>query len=368
MTSQAATTAQPFLVLPPAQLRPILTSLRKLEVETIFHHVLSNLAAHPNQPHRLTLPTEPAKTMIMPCANSKTTSVKHIVLPQKGPPTGSILLHDLSSGNPKALIDAKEVTALRTALASVWPVMGWWALNGQGGRAKEIVMFGNGKQVEYAIRLLRTLSTESHTYTIVVRSESSSDTLRTYLEDVLPSINLTFQVQPPESKLKELVIAADAIFCCTPSTSHLFDSSWISESKKKRFISLIGSYTPQMKEISLESFSPEQTRILLDHADSCYKESGELIDLMDAHSSGPFGTIWGPNIKSLTELFVVVGSSRDEGKKEVGDIRTWLLGNDGEVETLIYKGVGHATMDLGAAEAILQIVTKRGGGAIEVNW
>jgi ornithine cyclodeaminase/alanine dehydrogenase-like protein (mu-crystallin family) len=363
-------------VLPPSLLRPVLTSLDKADVERVFQNVMSNLAAHPVQPHRLTLPTDPSRTMIMPCANTSTTSIKHIILPQKGPPTGSILLHDLNSGNPKALIDAKEVTALRTALASAWPALTWWALNDQDGQtkgaSKEIVIFGNGKQVEYVIRLLQTLANIDLSFTIIVRSESSCETLKAYISDILQMVKVSFHVQPLESILKDLVVAADAIFCCTPSNTHLFDSSWLIESKnRKRYISLIGSYTPQMTELNLQPFSPKQTRILLDHADSCYKESGELIDLAKGFPSGSFEDTWHPNIKALTELFdssSKVGSIRKEGNDEAGEAQNWCLGTGGEVDTLIYKGVGHATMDLGAAEAILQIVTKRGGGAVEIEW
>lgn len=304
--------------------------------------------------------------MIMPSANATKTSIKHIILPERGPPTGTILLHDLNNGKPRALIDAKEVTALRTALGSVWPVVSWWGINPTTVPTK-IVMFGGGKQVEYAIRLLTTLLRfpgTSLSFTIVARSSRSVDTLKAYIDDLLPTIDISFHIDPPASVLKGLVIAADGIFCCTPSTVNLFDSSWLLENKKKRYISLIGSYTPQMTELNFQTFSSKETRILLDHEESCYQESGELINLMNSYpaedGSGSFKESWDSSIKSLTEVFDVDGELR-------GENCDWLVG-DQSVDTLIYKGVGHATMDLGAAEAILEIVVKRGGGSVEVEW
>lgn len=55
--------------------------------------------------------------------------------------------------------------------------------------------------------------------------------------------------------LREHLLAADVVFCCTPSKEPLFDHSYLTSAegrRKGRLIVAIGSYTPDMIEIPLE--------------------------------------------------------------------------------------------------------------------
>jgi ornithine cyclodeaminase/alanine dehydrogenase-like protein (mu-crystallin family) len=113
----------------------------------------------------------------------------------------------------------------------------------------------------------------------------------------------TFGVLTPgygeyERLLEKQVLAADIIFCCTPSTEPLFNGSWLTSHdarRKGRLIVAIGSYTPQMREIPIDVISQavkpherghrhfhkhvvEGGVIIVDTLDAALKEAGELIE------------------------------------------------------------------------------------------
>lgn len=97
--------------------------------------------------------------------------------------------------------------------------------------------------------------------------------------------------------LEQQVLAADVIFCCTPSTEPLFDGSILTSRdgrRKGRLIVAIGSYTQQMRELPVELLQ-QATRtheghfhyhkhaveggvVVVDTLDGALKEAGEIIE------------------------------------------------------------------------------------------
>lgn len=98
--------------------------------------------------------------------------------------------------------------------------------------------------------------------------------------------------------LAEEVVAADVIFCCTPSTEPLFNASILTSHegrRKGRLIVAIGSYTPLMHELPVElllqatrthqdghfhyhKHAVEGGVVVVDTLDGALKEAGEIIE------------------------------------------------------------------------------------------
>lgn len=101
--------------------------------------------------------------------------------------------------------------------------------------------------------------------------------LRTYYPHV--NFHLKAKLDTPDfgSVLQTHLGLADVIFCCTPSTAPLFPFSYLASSPKSRFISAIGSYKPDMKEIDEKTLLCGGRKIFVDSKEAWLCESGELI-------------------------------------------------------------------------------------------
>ena len=172
--------------------------------------------------------------------------------------------------------------------------------------------------------------------------------------------------------LKEHVRDADAIFCCTPSTSPLFPAEHLTSHegrKKGRYLSLIGSYKPHMLEIHpsilQQAVAPEHKHhhhrhaeksgvVVVDGIEACMKEAGEIIQ----------AGLTGDQLVEVGELVMVKKAVMKEvalgGQGEEG-LKRWL--REGNV---IYKSVGLGLMDLTVAEDLVSFAVDRGMG-VTVN-
>ena len=191
---------------------------------------------------------------------------------QSTSPRGTVTLLD-STGTPKALINAEELTAFRTALAAT-------ALMVRRTNVDTITVFGAGKQAYWHIRLALMLrGHDIHHVNIINRSFDRCTKLMTEFYDLENSWLRTgtkFSALSSEfgeygRLLKEQVRKADVIFCCTPSTDPLFPAEFLisHEGRRKgRYISAIGSCKPHMigtlpplwfqdcADISLQNYIP----------------------------------------------------------------------------------------------------------------
>lgn len=220
-------------------------------------------------------------TLFMPSSDTQNTGIKIITLPSKGDTAGvNVLLSPL--GQILGLVPASQVTAFRTALTTMCLFARVTHIPKQ-----HIVVFGSGKQVEWHIRLALLVAPEEvSTITIVNRGRQRLDQLQKNVLNSLQSeytqvkFHLVAKEDTPElgSVLQHYLEFSDAIFCCTPSTAPLFSFSALASSPKRRFISLIGSYKPHMKEIDTDTLLSGTGQIFVDSKEACLEESGELID------------------------------------------------------------------------------------------
>jgi ornithine cyclodeaminase/alanine dehydrogenase-like protein (mu-crystallin family) len=207
------------------------------------------------------------------------------------------------TGQPIGFLNAEEVTAFRTALAST-------LLLCRRSHLKTLTVFGAGKQAFWHIRLALLL--RGHTIkniNIINRTLSirTKTLLRSFMQVNQATkahegwTNAKFAIMSPEygeydRLIKEQLRAADVIIMTVPSTEPLFDHSILTSTegrKKGRLLIAIGSYKPHMievpKEMLLQAVRPTHDHrhfhrhaaeggvIVVDTLTGCLKEAGEVI-------------------------------------------------------------------------------------------
>ncbi|CAN6603983.1 hypothetical protein TRVA0_002S03466 [Trichomonascus vanleenenianus] len=280
-------------------------------------------------------------TLFMPSSDTTNTGIKVVTLPAKGGAVGVINLFS-PTGELLGLVAATEVTAFRTALATMSLLTLCTHIS-----AKNIVVFGSGRQVEWHIRLALLLLPhgEIESFTIVNRGRERLDKLD---QEVLSSLvdtysNVKFKLVAKEDnpnydpELRSALTKSDAIFCCTPSTEPLFPNSYI-QAQKTRFISLIGSYKPHMKEIDTETLLSGGGTIFVDAKKACLEESGELRDA-----------------NATEDQLIEIGGLFDKQS----DLS--------EFSNIIFKCVGMGIMDLVIGRTLTELAKENGLGT-NVDW
>ncbi|KAG0648858.1 hypothetical protein D0Z07_4694 [Hyphodiscus hymeniophilus] len=180
---------------------------------------------------------------------------------KKPTPRGSLTLFN-NEGQPTGFVNAEELTAFRTALASSLLIV-------RRHKPKEVVVFGAGKQAFWHVRL--TLMFHGATIErINIINHRFSETSRDFYKGLLGTDELTkrregwqsvkFGMITPsyneyDRMTRDQIRNADIIFCTTPSTEVLFDHTILTNPSgrvKGRLIIGVGSFKPHMIEIPPE--------------------------------------------------------------------------------------------------------------------
>jgi ornithine cyclodeaminase/alanine dehydrogenase-like protein (mu-crystallin family) len=207
------------------------------------------------------------------------------------------------TGQPIGFLNAEEVTAFRTALASTLLLCRRYHL-------KTLTVFGAGKQAFWHIRLALLLRGHTIKHINIINRTLSIRT-KTLLKSFMQVnqatkahegwTNARFAILSPEygeydRLIKEQLRAADAIIMTVPSTEPLFDHTILTSTegrRKGRLLIAIGSYKPHMieipKEMLLQAVRPTHDHrhfhrhaaeggvIVVDTLTGCLKEAGEVI-------------------------------------------------------------------------------------------
>jgi len=286
-----------------------------------------------------------------PSSKATSSSVKNTA------PKGVVTLLD-ASGTATGLLNAEELTAFRTALASM-------ILFERRRKIGNVVVFGAGKQALWHIRLALLLrGPEIEKFTVVNRSTGRSDELLKTLEGDDQGkwgSKVEFEALDPLlfgywQRLEERLAEADVVFCCTPSPRPLFPARYlVSEEKLKTgcYITAIGSHTATMAELDpaifttvvneTSAFHPTGGKggaIIVDSRKSCLLEAGEIIQ----------GKIGGESLVDVGEIVAL-------GEEEKEKARDWL-----ETGFVIYKCVGIAVMDAAVASDLVDLARSKGVG------
>ncbi|CAI6325057.1 unnamed protein product [Periconia digitata] len=325
---------------------------------------------------------------------------------QSTTPKGSITLLD-REGAPRALMNAEEITAFRTALASTM-------LFKKRQNVHDVLVFGAGKQAYWHIRLALLLrGSEVHHLNIINRSFHRAQELIETLHKSpvgdgqtlpIPKIQIiTHGHREYNRLLKATVRESSVIFCTTPSITPLFPASYLTNPegrKKGRYVSAIGSYKPHMMEIHpdilKQNVAPDHGRhhhkhateggaIIVDSVEACLKEAGEIIQAgLTGNELVEVGELImlrkeaerkrkecqaRQSMEGLDAGGVELGEceqrKKRRGKKEEtdGGLMEWL-----QKGNVIYKSVGLGLMDVVVGTDLVRLADERGIGTRIENF
>jgi ornithine cyclodeaminase/alanine dehydrogenase-like protein (mu-crystallin family) len=311
------------LILKNDEVKTILETISQDEFEHIIpelFHALHTMCLAPHlvhQPPRTVLPSNlpitTTKTLIMVSSYTLTTAVKTITLP---PPNSTLTLQSSVNGDLIAVIGANELTAFRTALASLILV------RLRKLKLEKVVIFGCGKQAEWLYRLLRYANDGPVRIYLIGRGLVCPTWA---FHEPLIRYATHSCAEAWHSQLK----TSDAIFCCTPSTQPLFSTTLLGDligGKRELYISLIGSYQPDMVEVEPSLLIQPGVKVVVDNIEACFKEAGEIIQ----------------------------SGIKPEEVEEIGSVTKEIVQG-----MCIFKCVGLGIMDLVAGRELVTIARKR---------
>ncbi|PWY65218.1 proline utilization protein PrnX [Aspergillus heteromorphus CBS 117.55] len=233
-----------------------------------------------HQPLRSTITTkEQNLSLFMPVSNTTSTGIKIVTASQANGIIGVINIFS-PEGKLQGLLSAAEITAFRTALAIMSLFVRCTTL-----KKEHIVIFGSGRQAEWHARLaLRLVPEQIKRITFINRGRRRLTELEKNvvidLRSAHPAVAMTILAKEDTPDYKEQLRAelasSDVIFSCTPATEPNFPFTYL-QPFKPRFLSLIGSYKPHMREIDTETLLSGGGKIYVDSKEACLEESGELI-------------------------------------------------------------------------------------------
>lgn len=286
-------------------------------------------------------------------------------------PRGTLTMLD-RSGLPIGLINAEELTAFRTALATT-------IMFNKRQNVQTITVFGAGKQSYWHLRLALILrGSEIKHINIINRSfERSMKLMKQFKvdeeKDEAWHSHAKFSALSPDFQdygrlLKEEVRKADVLFCCTPSVDPLFPAEFLTSGegrRKGRLVGAIGSYAGHMTELHPDIFrqavepghhnhhhkhAATSGVVIVDSLESSLKEAGEIIQ----------AKLKPDQLVEMGELMMIKKAAMKEielgGKGEKG-LKDWLTKGN-----VIYKSVGLGLMDLRVGWDLVVMARERGIG------
>ncbi|GLI76411.1 hypothetical protein PoHVEF18_004684 [Penicillium ochrochloron] len=294
-----------------------------------------------HQPLRTVFATKADNSCIfMPVSDTVTTGVKVVTVAKNG--IQGVINIFSPDGRLQGLLAAAEVTAFRTALASMTLFVRSTAI-----RKENILVFGSGRQAEWHARLALLLYPDQIKRVTFInrgrqRLEELEQSVFNDLRQRYPnvSVNTLAKEGTPdyEQRLLAELQACDVIFSCTPSLTPNFSYSALQSAPRQRFISLIGSYKPPMHEIDTETLMSGGGKIYVDSKSACLEESGELITAKITEDE-------------LTEMGDLLGGLGSSDAIEIP-----------EGANVIYKCVGMGLMDLVIGKKVLEVGSASGLG------
>jgi ornithine cyclodeaminase len=241
---------------------------------------------------------------------------------------GVYLLYDGDTGQPLALINAAELTAIRTASASAVATL--CLMRGDSTR---LTVMGAGEQAHAHIDALLA----AHPFADVViwaRHVEKAELLAEHFRRKYAATpNLTITSCPDAA---EAVAQADVICTVTGAATPILKGEWL---RAGTHVNLVGSSFPDRCEI--DETGVTRSRFFVDYRPSAMAQAGELLS---AIKSG-----------AVTEACIVA---------EIGEVlRGKSPGRLHDRDITIYKSLGIAAQDLSAAWHVYQESRRRNAGA-----
>lgn len=252
------------------------------------------------------------------------------LIPRNTPPLysshlGLVLLFEAEHGRPVALLDAAEITAIRTAAASGLatkllskPEAGDLALLGAGEQARSHLA---AMLTVRALRRVRIWSRDGAKAAEFARLEGAKH-------------RITIETSPTA---REAVLDADIICTVTKARDPILLGEWLAPGVH---LNVVGSSIAAAAEIDTPAVV--KSRFFVDCRDSTRNEGGEYLRALEA------GAIRADHI--LAEIGEVANGSQ-AGRRSPSDVT-------------LYKSLGIAPQDLASAHHVLQKARAAGAGQV----
>lgn len=274
----------------------------------------------------ISIDEEKALTLTMPAylAQDKTLGLKVVsIFPNnlaKNIPsiTGFIMLLDASTGEPKVLMDAAYLTALRTGAVSGLATKYFARDN-----ASHVAIIGSGAQ---SLTQLEAVTTVRNITRVSIWSRNIKNA-----EEFAKKLDKQYDIKVYEN-ISLAVRDADIICTATSSTEPLIH---LNDIQPHVHINAIGSHSRSMQEISQDVLG--HSVIFVDQLEAALSESGEIIKAVEQNKL------------------------KKEALTEIGQ---WLLSKDKDYKnhSTVFKSVGLAIQDLSVAEVVFRNALKNNFG------
>jgi ornithine cyclodeaminase len=235
---------------------------------------------------------------------------------------GAVLLFDSIYGQPLAIVDGDEITAIRTAAVSGLATK----LLGRV-ESSNLAILGSGTQAQQHVEAM-----------LYVRKINS---IKVWSRDYANAAEFAKQVAAKHNintvavnDAKDAVTGADIICTTTGSSNPVVQGDWI---KKGAHINAVGSCTPNTRE--LDTAAIVNSKLYTDKYESIFKEAGDFIIpksegvINDGHVKGELG-----------EVLLGIKKGRET--------------ND---EITVFKSLGIAIEDIYAASHVYQTIIDKTG-------
>ncbi len=287
-------------------------------------HAIERVYAGPGlplTPHRSQVAVPAGDLLLMPSADDDGVGVKIAGVAPGNPSRGLPLIHalyillDAASLAPRALLEAGQLTAIRTAATSGVATKHLAPVD-----ARTLVVFGAGVQARSHVDAMVAVRPVRRVVVVSKGRERAQD-----LVGYCRSRGLEAEIGSADA-----VSEADIVCTCTTSAVPVFDGALL---KGPTHINAVGVYRPDRRE--LDDRTMASVRIVVETREGALLESGELSMAM---ASGAL-----PEDVELTELASVVASAGVGGSGPAVD-----------AELTLFKNVGVAFEDLAIAQAVVE--------------
>lgn len=275
-------------------------------------------------PPRLQVPIEQGFMRVMPAGVGSVVGLKVMTLLEGSGTRYFILLYDAESTRLDALLDAAEVTKLRTAATTA--VAGEMMI---GERPRELGLLGTGFEAEGHLRTMARIWPLRR-----VRVYSRDPNRRTAFAERLGA-ELEIEVEPAESA-EEAVSEAPVSVLATKSTAAVVDGGAFPQGG---VVLSIGSTRPDLRELDHATLRRTGT-LVVDDPVQVLRECGDVMSALEREQFDAARMV------SLAEL------AADPGR---------LCRGPGQ-DLLVFKSVGTAVQDLALARSLVAEARERGVG------
>lgn len=230
----------------------------------------------------------------------------------------AVLVIDADTGELRALLEGRSLTALRTGAAG-----GLAARRLAREDTRVVALYGAGAQAWTQLEAVLAVRAVREVRVVARRRESAEAFVRGF--PAPPGVRIV-------SATAEAARDADIVICATSSATPVFDQAVLGEGVH---ITAVGSFRPDMCEVDPEAL--RGARVVVDQREAALAEAGEIVAAVAAGILDPAGLI------------------------EIGGTEAWRRSDQ---ERTVFKSVGNAIQDLVVASRVVASAERQGAGTL----